>query len=134
MNKEAVKRWTNELRTTNKKQGTEVLHSLDGEVEEYCCLGIACELFKDELDLKVNNEEYLVTYNNMAGLLPWKVVDFLELAEADTIDEVDVLLDSPDLILRDDSNLRYCGLSALNDLYGLSFSQIADMIDYFGVQ
>lgn len=139
MNKEAVKRWTNELRSTDKKQGTGALHRFEGRIGEcFCCLGIACDLFKDELNLTVNKEGYPITYNTMAGLLPREVCDFLELAE-DTMDggkEGDVLLDSPNLILRDGSNLRDYdySLSLLNDKLGLSFSQIADMIDYFGVQ
>ena len=63
---ENAKKWVAALRSGKFKQGKfalrkrtfrDGLYLRDGEsphyVTEHCCLGVACEIFKDELELKV---------------------------------------------------------------------------------
>lgn len=109
--KENVEKWVKALRSGDYKQGQFNLNK-DGK---FCCLGVACELFKDELKLevtviRVGRANYGATkYNGVASDLPEEVMNYLGLK-------------SPY------GNFRGGSLAALNDV-GTSFNEIADLIE-----
>lgn len=49
--------------------------------EKFCCLGVACELFKNKLNLKKGREKntYNYNYDGEVSLLPNAVVNYLSL-------------------------------------------------------
>lgn len=115
------KRWIKALRSGQYKQGKHQLHSGD----KFCCLGVACDLFKEELELDTREAEMLgceekcTVYDSEWTVLPDVVQEHLDLK---TIDG------SPTLSEEDTFSLV-----SLND-GGMSFSQIADRLetgDYF---
>ena len=114
--------WVDELRSTEKKQGTGYLNASG----HYCCLGIACDMFKDELDLDVRvehdrdiGEVDIVSYNTERGLLPPDVVNHLNLRSERGVFEYFITYDDSDCV----------SLTNLNDFKGASFKDIADFIE-----
>jgi hypothetical protein len=107
MNKD---KWIAALRSGKYKQGSCALRSAD---DEYCCLGVACDVYQQEvggLDVALNGTTY--SYNNMSGYLPQAVQDWLGLLRYDGLPLGD-----------------YDSLSTLNDVEELSFSEIADLLE-----
>ncbi len=77
MIKEKAQLLVNTLRSGKYKQGTGGLNTSN---ERFCCLGVACEICKDELGLEIGvgiNEES-ITYNGKIGMLPEKVKDYFQ--------------------------------------------------------
>lgn len=115
MNKDIKQKWVDALRSGQYKQGYGTLKN--GE-EEYCCLGVLCDLAVKE---GVAQEKLLTYgtalkyyYDGEASNLPGSVVGWASLE--DTLTRV-----------------LYKGttvsLSALNDVEGLTFNQVADLIE-----
>lgn len=84
---EARDLWIKELRNTIKKQGTKVLHAVEGRNHTYCCLGIACELAikcgikltKTKVFATINQKDVIV-YNAVGiSSLPEEVKEWLGL-------------------------------------------------------
>lgn len=76
--------WLQALESGEYKQTREYLHSTKG----FCCLGVACDLFKRNLSLKVTEEPStllgeenmtITSYNTLSGVLPGKVMNYLGL-------------------------------------------------------
>lgn len=74
---ERRKRWTEALRSGEFEQGTRYLCA-DGK---YCCLGVACEIFKDEAGLPREVLPNKVYYDGKAGSLTNIMTDFLGLQD-----------------------------------------------------
>lgn len=73
---EAQERWVAALESGNYKQG----HTHLRQDDYYCCLGIACEVFREELGLRVDRDRDGCTrYNHQSVYLPYKVVQHLRL-------------------------------------------------------
>lgn len=127
-----AKKWVEALRSGKYKQTTEALHDENG----YCCLGVACELYQQEVgDLEIEHEEVMnpqdhrkihkaTFYNNEWQNLPPVVMDWLGLR--DDTGSYEVKIEPQDALsyreVRDES------LAAKND-EGSSFSEIADIIE-----
>lgn len=127
------KAWTTELRTTHRPQAQGALRDRvpSGEdrsfVTGYCCLGIG--------------EGVRLGYNNIPrATLPTR--DFAEWIGLHVPDEwspttaIDPVIDTgwDRNLLRDRQGVPYeWTCSALNDDYHFTFPQIADIIDYFGL-
>ena len=63
-----AKRWVEALRSGKYEQGVYYLHCNN----EFCALGVACDLMRDELDVfKINDE--LVEYDGHRTVTPWRV-------------------------------------------------------------
>ncbi len=115
-----AKKWIKALRSGKYKQGKQTLKRND----EFCCLGVACEIFKDELDLhieeaKTDRGDVIIYYNNKAGSLPNEVRKHIGLRYSAGA--------------TDNLSLRH--LSSMNDS-GKTFDEIADHLeanwtDYF---
>jgi len=113
VNKEAIKKWIEALRSGQYKQGIYSLRNHnDDEDDTFCCLGVACDLFAEEVggewqragdDYKfqiVDNQHYGVSF------MPSPMVEYLGLSDGFLNDK----------------------LSAMND-GEYSFEQIADEIE-----
>lgn len=104
-----AKAWVAALRSGEFKQGSGALHTADGS---YCCLGVACELHRRD-----HGGQWLYnSYLGKHGLLPYEVMQWLGLC---TIDGQH----------HDQDGLGESSLDELNDRGGLTFDEIADIIE-----
>lgn len=113
-NRKNIKKWTTRLRDPNLLQGFGQLGTADGK---RCCLGVACDVAVEEgvIPAPVTHNEVL-HYAGKSTSLPQAVADWLGLSNVPILD----------LPSRED----FTTLVGLNDGQRLSFSQIADLIDY----
>lgn len=98
-------RWTEALRSGEFKQCKTRLN----RNQSYCCLGVACELFKDEIGIYCDDDGY----DSEKYYMPTSVMKYLNM----TTQNGEFLSDDEDR-----------SLSRLNDA-GATFCQIADVID-----
>lgn len=130
MNEANLAAWTAKLRDPEMKQGRETLiqpaYDEDGETvleDRYCCLGVGC-LVADPEDRWAWTGEDLppVSFHRWLGITP-------------RTDEPqsDVQVNLPFPFRGGTLPWGDIGCSTLNDGLGLTFSQIADLLDYFGV-
>jgi hypothetical protein len=129
MKKEIADKWVKALRSGEFKQGREFL--ANAETNEYCCLGVLCELaIRDGLsDLKktrvtdIKNNTAVYKYETdifgRTDVLPAEVMEW-----ADMVSQNGNL---PEKILVDDNLWGTC-LSFLND-NGATFKEIANIIE-----
>ena len=102
--------WIQALRSGKYKQGRLVLHNVLND--SYCCLGVACALFAEQLNLTTTHTEFSISYNDYLSLAPDDVVELLQLVD------------------RSGSNKKNSNsLAALNDSGKYSFDQIADELE-----
>lgn len=124
MNPEVKQKWIDALRSGKYEQGSEKLRSVSG----YCCLGVLCDLYSQEHDVKWEfrgNEEtnpQLQDYwyfGDQSEFLPESVMEWAELN-----------LYNPLLRVEDNDEMFEVNeeVSTLND-EGYSFSTIADLIE-----
>jgi len=122
--------WVNALRSGEYKQGQYRLTTVTDEGEERdCCLGVACKVFGAKREvIEVENDitggvSKSVRYEGMGSYLPMSLAVRLN-TEPDPYIEIG----EP----REGSFAsRTAALSDFNDRYDLTFSQIADLIEYF---
>ena len=130
------KKWIAELRSGRRVQITGTLRGRtdDGEVGE-CCLGVACDLSDvGEWTPFGDYEPHEGSPND--ATLPLAVARWLGLDIAVEFDDgIDPYFDIPDVYLdRSRGGLPYIVTCAsANDDLGLTFDQIADLAEYFGV-
>ena len=111
--------WVAALRDGEFDQTKHMLHDQRG----YCCLGVACEIFAEVLNLKVETvqrrgEGFEVYYDFQSTVLPEKVADFLGLKTSEgSFSEI-----------RIEGAKRGDTLTSINDS-GATFSQIADILE-----
>lgn len=139
MNKENIRKWVAALRSGEYKQGERYLLSASPKTLEpkYCCLGVACSISSDLLNLDFKKsgklttpegiELYTYTYNGSDSFLPDAVMEWLG------IDQESPAIPAY-LLPYDDQVLSYnisgsVELAALNDDMGYNFNQIADLIE-----
>ena len=112
-----AQRWTKALRSGDYPQARAFLHNQDG----YCCLGVACALFADELGLKVEvvprEDGHVTVYNNCQFALPTAVRQHLGLRTS-----------VGEFIVGGTSHAEVDDLALRNDS-GYLFDEIADLID-----
>ncbi len=78
---ENAKKWVEALRSGKYRQATGKLCKIDDCDHSYCCLGVACELYQQEvggLDIKIERD--IRFYNEKSSDLPFCVMDWLGLA------------------------------------------------------
>lgn len=111
-----AKKWVEALRSGQYSQVRSYLHTEKG----YCCLGIACELYQEEIgDLTIEMDKAgLTRYNSHDSVLPQKVRKWLGLKGT-----TGGYTKYDDHLLHD-----YHSLSGAND-QGASFEDIADIIE-----
>lgn len=115
MNQTVKQKWVDALRSGNYEQGRNALRSSNNE---YCCLGVLCDLAVKEGVA----QERLLTYGSVSNyyydganaLLPGSVIKWAG-------------LDYPAVSVV--YNDKPVWLNALNDAKGLTFDEIADLIE-----
>lgn len=136
MNKELIKEWVLALRSGKYTQGKTELRFSD----EYCCLGVLADICKEslKLDWVKSSDEGSYTIDGRSGLLPKKVEECLEINSEESIGcnrgDLQIKTSNPKLpeeIKKNEENKNFffVELAVLNDVYGLSFHQIADVIE-----
>lgn len=111
--------WLQALESDKYKQGQGVLH----RGNEFCCLGVACDLLKDELT--INQVASLTRYNGEYQVLPALVVEKLHLRDncglfALSIERINTSFEGETIIC--------ASLTELNDSGGYTFKEIAAYI------
>jgi hypothetical protein len=115
-NEEVIGRWVDALRSGEYSQGKGALCEFNKSNYSYCCLGVLCELAKQD-GIVVKKEilycngysEGYASYNGSSGTLPQDVITWAGLPSGNPI--------------------TWAGfLTNLND-YGMSFTEIADVIE-----
>lgn len=151
MNIDNINTWIAELRTTTHGQAYGklcLMHSTsDGAVKDFCCLGLGSTLVPG-MEITWPSEESQgifqpYTYAPMfgkgrqSGLAPYEFIEWLGLDVMDPkqyLNTYIVRFDFPDnMRTRSGSHLRDMGAHQFNDA-GFTFSQIADLIEHFGLQ
>lgn len=123
MKADIKKKWVEALRSGQYEQGTGALVIEDqtgtGVERRYCCLGVLCEVV-GMVPMRLPTDDRL-SYDGEVGELPSTVVAFTGLTEPD-----------PKLnkYIRPTLDNEVRSLARFND-DGLTFPQIADVIDYF---
>lgn len=153
VNLDNLRAWTTELRITTRPQVTGYLGQIE-EVKEdgtriigNCCLGIGTELAgvtPDEVTYEdgngVERESYMGDALDYLGCQEFPPADFFEWLESVPDYKGDVVIDwpldgygRPALSTPSEEGMAWTA-SELNDEVHLTFSQIADVLDYFGVR
>lgn len=120
---EARQKWVEALRSSEFGQCVGQLR----ENDEFCCLGVGCEVFRraeglgEWVETAGDVKNFSIFHKTESGCLPGIVKDWLGLAEdsGDLIDVLDV----------DEDFSNDYSLIDLNDNDRLNFDQIADVID-----
>ena len=129
MNQEIKTKWVNALRSGDYEQGQGALKNPDGQ---FCCLGVLCDLYdkhrmedfgaesswtKDTVSL---NEFISAPEDHEVGVPPNVVVDWAGLPH-----------NNPDIFvtLEEDDFEQDLPIAELNDDFGLTFNELADLIE-----
>lgn len=123
-----IRTWVETLRSGKYKQGTFVLRD---RKDKFCCLGVLCDIVKDQVNLDWEFDG-LYSIGNSKTVLPTSIVNFVG-----TISQDDgrILISKTNTKLQEylgyrvDTIIRHTTLIALNDYYRLSFDQIADILE-----
>ena len=114
---EARKTWIEALRSGKYQQGVGQLKALSEEgTFQYCCLGVACEIFKETLNLTEEEENRgISSFNGKSSVPPVEIVSLLGLHNeyGDVKKEL----------------FRGTALVSLNDELQLSFEEIAEVLE-----
>jgi hypothetical protein len=122
MNKDIQDRWVLALRSGQYQQGA---YSLNRE-NRFCCFGVLCELYMDDHQYErehLSEDSGRVGYYGNYDLPQNPILNWAELS-----DQYGELPGMPNE--RDTDHAPY--LTNLNDDAGLTFDQIADLIERFG--
>ena len=117
-------KWTAALRSGDYQQGRGELRSTEGETEQFCCLGVACEIAAKEgvteregggYAAGLDGQEYVT-----GSCLPPAVADWLGITQwGDLVEE----------IAAEGHENPYSGVVGLNDGAEWTFEQIAELVD-----
>lgn len=132
MNTELIEKWVEALRSGDYKQGRQALRN---KYNEYCCLGVLCDISKKHLEIDWEPEDidddfeiYIMEKNG--GVLPNSVWEYLG-KEVDY--KVNISTSNSKILNVVAESFLYplikISLVTLNDIYKLSFSQIADILE-----
>lgn len=101
--KKEIKQWTKALRSGEFDQTTMTLQNNKG----YCCLGVACKLFTKNPRISYTNCLYGVIPSDQPHNKKW-------------LNEID----------NEMKRITGAHLTSMNDSFGYSFTEIADVIDF----
>lgn len=126
MKNEHTRNWTAALRSGKYTQGTDHLRTVVRNTVMHCCMGVAYEVTPGT----VGEDEWRILdlpERSLAEALGMTVPDHHGGYESLSLD-----IEGVPFTRWDDMNCK--DLSVLNDEVGLTFDQIADLIDYFGCE
>lgn len=141
--------WLETLKSGEYQQTTGRLSTINEDgTQTFCCLGVACDLaLKAGLDLNVETSEDddSVLYNEEGGILPKLVRQWLGVNDMNPMISIENSHFDPTLKfesayselhdLYQQVSPRYLvhdRVTQLNDDYGLTFEQIAQLVEYAG--
>lgn len=79
---ELVKKWIAALRSGEYKQGRDALVQKTGKGLRYCCLGVLCDISKDEFNLKPDGNVFVDRFGGRFSIsLPLDLSNYLSLRE-----------------------------------------------------
>ena len=140
MNTEIKQKWVNALRSGKYEQGEGKLYSGQG----YCCLGVLCDLYSKENNLKwefrgddvIKTEDEIVSsqllnhdyfyFDDESEFLPESVKEWAELSVKNP--QVRVEFEDVEFENEEDARFYFDEISNLNDS-GYSFTQLAEIIE-----
>lgn len=148
----ALAEWVNELRTTDRPQGKYRLHTIDHErnTTGFCCLGVWCDMLVQKgAPIEVEVMGSATWYDETEDVLPSAAARALGVVNTnprveiqnenhdpnDTYQWATETLPDGRIVERTDNPTYFVNtpLSMLNDDAGLTFSQIADLVEYAGL-
>ena len=114
---ENAKKWVEALRSGKYSQCEGTLQNVEG----YCCLGVACDVYEKEAEVKLpRNKHGFYELDTLSG--GFKVVrDWLGLVDSEG--------GMPPFKGQKDQRYIYTTLTKLNDHARMSFNEIADVIE-----
>lgn len=125
MNPKVKAKWLAALRSGEYKQGTGVLRTDYTGEDKFCCLGVLCDLAVQEgvtTLTRTNGGVYSYAQDGgglgVTGTLPKVVREWAE-----------VTTDNPLVKWKSGNRYAHYSLTQLNDREGLSFDEIADVIE-----
>lgn len=141
MKNEIKERWISALESGSYQQTTGKLTNGDG----FCCLGVLCEIAEqDQVVLKqIGNEDLGMVYvsktdpkDRDSAVLPIAVMQWADMDSSNTILRLPVAevevggfdVDKDGSGWNEEDNTVTTSLADLNDNYGLSFEQIAEVV------
>lgn len=128
MNAEVKKQWVEALRSGKYQQGTAALRTHNFGQDQYCCLGVLCDLYTKAFPYAAGQWDRVVE----DGVVPFCMLDTdgmehwqHEVLTPAVRDWAGLNSDDPILRFEDD---RFC-VSALNDNLRLGFHALANLIE-----
>jgi hypothetical protein len=109
------KRWLAALRSGRYEQGKGFLQ----KGNQYCCLGVACDIFADRFDISKIKDGDITLYNHSRQRLPPQLIAALGLRDA--IGMFSGPIQYGDCVLQ--------ALAGMNDSGKFTFAEIADFIE-----
>lgn len=127
MNPDVKARWLSALRSGDYQQGTGSLRLTQYGAEEWCCLGVLCDIAAGDdvghwTGIETANVRYQAGEEERTAALPTAVMKWASLSE----DDPDVTAANPNI---DPSPQLPYALSAVNDEFSFDFMAIADLIE-----
>jgi hypothetical protein len=126
MNKH-LKAWLDALRSGKYYQGEGRLRSEN----KYCCLGVACDVLRDEVKGKWDSVDTFITpISTSVSFMSQEVLNVLDLPE-EMNGNYNILVDVPKELAKGWTGCdgSFVKVSVLNDTYQFTFEQIADAIE-----
>ena len=122
MKKSVAKKWVAALRSGKYRQGKRRLR-VAGDTrkqDSFCCLGVLCDVYRTETG---KGRWYLGAFEpareaGSAMVAPDTVIDWAGLASC-----------NPDVSVAYGNGTKAVAVAELNDLYGKTFAEIADLIE-----
>lgn len=114
------KLWIESLRSGKYKQGYGLLRDIN---DNYCCLGVACDILNIKHELNKNHNRYLYGNTRQVNVLPEEAYYALGINAIGSFTPTNTLADNNDIL----HEIR-C-LWELNDILMWNFNQIADFIE-----
>jgi len=118
MDPKVKEKWIKALRSGEYEQGTHALKTKEGDKVTYCCLGVLCEIYREENGKRWGKPtNQYPTFMKEMSVLPKKVMEWAG-------------LDTPtgEITYK---NGKFTALINLNDEEGKSFKQIANVIEKY---
>jgi len=128
-NLKLIKEWIEALRSGKYTQGQGCLRSID---DRFCCLGVLCDI-TNRKDWDEGEDSYYATILNEKDALPKSILNLLNLEDRTPDFKISSknskLLEILEENYEEEDRINYDDLTQLNDIWGLNFNQIADILE-----
>lgn len=113
-----AKKWIEALRSGEYKQAKGWLKTSNGEETRYCCLGVACEISKEELNLSdtISRKNGIHSFNDNETVLPSEVKNWLGLTTNNGIYNGHFIYEENAKSLTKDNDSGKCDFNCIADI------------------